>query len=358
MRSIQHEQKDPVWVEKSGDNIYFNATISNRNPDKLPINAFFHEIRDTPLFEGPPTDYTMSVIRFTIPTELVPIQLFPVKPTSINESINSISLEWNGFVEQKFLQWEPQDKTARVPTAAGHYNDFLEYYSLYSFDYFMLLINQAFALATAALIADGAPAMNPPFFYYDANTKLISLYAPPECLPTKPIPVHIYLNGALNANFNNTFPNFLHGYLHPQGLDTQLLVGDKRVNKVTLSGNDYYVMTQEFISLSLMLSFTSIVITSASLPVRNEWTAIGQGNNNNFLGIVTDFQMSLNTGLETKNSIYYVPISEYRRATLTSTLPIQTIDLNFYWRTNFGTLIPIRIPAAGEATVKLIFERK
>jgi hypothetical protein len=53
-----------------------------------------------------------------------------------------------------------------------------------------------------------------------------------------------------------------------------------------------------------------------------------------------------------------VPSAEYRMITLNGNQPLSNLDLNIYYRTKFGKLIPYRMSAGGSVSVKLGFFKK
>lgn len=357
------KKPDPVLIETSGNNIYYNVTFTNTNENGTgePIPMQFSEIRQTPIFIGPPSDYLMSVVRMTIPADEIPLQIMRTQDGYINLTENSVTMEWEGLITQVYLVWTPEDLTAVAPPApysSGQKRFYYLYYSMYSIAHFMKIINVALSAAFDNMVAFGAPLTLPPFMYYDPVTKLISLNAPVAYESDLAHPIKIFINNNLNTNFSNSFLCLLHSTNSADGRDTQLLVRDNIKNRETIAGQPYYVMSQETVSLQLMLSFTSIVITSNSLPIRNEWINIQGSQQNQFLGIVTDFNVQFNTGLEIRNLITYLPTAQYRYTTLQSTLPIENIDLSVYWKTNFGLLVPVRISAYREGNIKILFEKK
>ena len=54
----------------------------------------------------------------------------------------------------------------------------------------------------------------------------------------------------------------------------------------------------------------------------------------------------------------YVPSAEYRRITLFGNQPISNLDLNIYFRTKLGNLVPFRLSSGGSVMLKLGFFKK
>ena len=89
-------------------------------------------------------EYTLSVVRFTIPTVNIPIKYFPViynpaNPSDINYSAYSISLKYNNITYTKHLEWKTQVDYVQLPQPpnplpnAQVFNnpDYYQYYSLF-----------------------------------------------------------------------------------------------------------------------------------------------------------------------------------------------------------------------------------
>jgi hypothetical protein len=56
--------------------------------------------------------------------------------------------------------------------------------------------------------------------------------------------------------------------------------------------------------------------------------------------------------------VNYVPSSEYRLIDLFGTSPVNSINVNIFWRNRFGTLIPVTLSSGGSANIKIMFRRK
>ncbi len=371
----QQEKKDTVLIETAGDNVYYNVTFVNNNANGnfLPVKMQFRESRTTSLLPGNTIDYKMSVVRFEVPTDLIPIQFFPTQADEEKKSEYSVTITYDNLIFQEFLQWNTEDDTAPVPRAPyavpskPFYHD---YYAVYSVEHLVRLINRALLAAHNLAFNASVPGIledYPPFLNYNSATGLISLYAPTAYNSEESVPINIYFNAWLISNFGSSFPSVIHDHHSLTGQDTQLLVTDNILNRHSIiypepPGPDrtvnYFIMVQEFNALSLMLDFSSIVMTSGTLPMRNEWVNIQGNNDNNYQAIVSDFLVPQITGNEIRNKVIYYPTAQYRYSTLINNLPINVIDLQFYWKSKRGLLVPIFISPFREGSVKILFEKK
>lgn len=127
---------------------------------------------------------------------------------------------------------------------------------------------------------------------------------------------------------------------------------------------EYIVFPQELSTIDTWCPINAVVFTSNTLPiVINQFsanttlgkqpapTAIG----NDFALIITDLQTN-QQGY--KPNILYNPSAEYRRIDMTGNQGIRNIDINVFWRTKTGLLIPFVLGSGGCASLKILFEKK
>ena len=366
-------------LKRVGDNIYYNVSIphdDNASIGGSPTPARFHTVRSTPLFYDAPENYTMSIIRFTVPSTFIPIQIFPIQngQTDINLSTYSVSASYLGVTYQQYLIWTPQSSTTPPPiqpVSRKMQTQYYIYYSMWSYNHFCDLINTAFSALTTTLAIAGAPVntASPPFITYDGTTQLFTLYIDSNFLSSGPI--SLFMNSALFGNFDESFNVVFNPFGSPDGADVRFVLNDILINQVALPTvaptTTYYKYTQEFNTIGQMQSFTSLVMTSTSLPIRSEWittqvirgdTATNDPLQEGSLPIIADFEVDLTVGNDIRSYIFYVPSAEYKRITMTGKAPITTIDINVFWKDNYDALYPIMIPAHEIITIKIIFEKK
>lgn len=370
--------------------LYYNVSIPHDDRISVagsPTPASFSEVRSSPLFNGCPKDWFMSVVRFTIPTAYIPIQYFPVEvdptnPNNVNRSIYTITLSYLGVDYQVNLQWVTQDQGApppRPPTASTisqFSNDpqYLFYYSLFSYTHFATIINNALddAFTTNIVPLLPAPPMGKvyksPFFTYDSSTGLYTLHTSKLFLDTETNPIHIYMNTFLNANFDTSFDQVYYSYTASDGKNVRYVIlnrgNNETVDNVDPSGFSY-TQEQEWDTTGQMTSFTSIVIRSNSLPASKEDITVQPkidqsgraGISGNSEAIISDFEVDLSSGKNIRGFIHYVPSAEYRKITLHGNEPISRIDIDILWKDNYDNLYPVLIPAHDIATIKLLFQQ-
>lgn len=367
--------------EYTRDQIYYNVSIPHNDLALNPAGgnfftpAKFLEIRDTPLFNGPPKDWYMSIVRFSIPTSTIPFQIFPTQPapnTNPNLSVYSVTLSYLGNDFQTFVLYSPQNTYVPVPPAPSASEgairtQYVQYYSVYSVQHTLDLINVAFSTAFTNLKTafPAAPPTAPPFFGFDPATGLFTLYA--QTLYAGAGTISIYVNEFLYTNLSPCFNVIIAGVNATNGKNVQFLVENLSTNLVTLPApqGNCYAMNQEYNTIANWYNFKSIVITSGSLPIRKEWLStqvinmgISTGSGSNFFPIVTDFELAIETGNELKTYVHYNPTAQYRYIDLQGDTPITVIDLQIYWKDNYDNLYPLLIGPHREASIKFLFEKK
>src|SRR6185437_11661254 len=184
-------------LENVDDKItYLNTSIFNSSEDYQ--QAYFTASRNDPILSSSAGDYNMSIIRFKIPSNLIPIFNFIQQPgtltsgnTNPNLGIYSITYSYNGVDHQEFLQLQPgqqlplpniQPLIDWTKINSSNYN----YYTIFSYTFFMTLINQALAQGyyyclnnapfnTSPPVTTGVK--NAPYLSFDPATCLFSLIA-------------------------------------------------------------------------------------------------------------------------------------------------------------------------------------
>lgn len=361
--------------------IYYNITIPHNDPlvnaasGNLLTPATYFEIRDTPFFNGPPDEWYMSIVRFSVPTAYIPIGLFPIAGppnTDPNLSQLSVTLSYSGNDFQTFLIWVPQNTYLPVPpppsvSEGAVRNKYVQYYSYYSVQHYLDILNTAFSTAFANLKAlfPGAPPTEPPFMSFTPSTGLFTLYAQTTYAGSNTI--SIYMNDFLYQQFKPCFNVINTGSNQPNGKNELFVVEDLITNQVTLPApqGSCYAMNQEYNTIANWFNLTSIVFTTGSIPIRKEWLSTQEVNNgqitgsgSNFFPILTDFEIDIANGNEIRSFINYNPTAQYRYIDLQGKSPISTIDLQIYWKDNYDNLYPILIGPHDIATVKVLFEKK
>ena len=127
--------------------LYYDIMLSNLNSttSASPIITF-NEIRSNP-FVYCPENYFLSIIRFSIDTCSLPICVPTIQgaQSDPNLTIYSVSMTYNGYTVQTYMNFIPQDKTQTTPVAPSKTSTglqiFCDYYYVYNYDYVIYLLN-------------------------------------------------------------------------------------------------------------------------------------------------------------------------------------------------------------------------
>src|SRR5580692_4642032 len=219
MRSARHTTE----IYNDVDNVYLNISFQPPYLSNGPYLLDYNVTKDTPILSRM-LDYYLSVIRFDIPLEELPITIAPPLPDQ-----------------------NPSDMT---------YPNITPYYWVHDYNFFMQMINNALlASYNATTLPALFPDANPPYFTYDSVTQLISLIVPSFFValtsPAVAIPT-------INFNFNflqyiDGFASTLNGLNTPDGFDIRIDLTKDNVKDINAYGPDgqlpsvpplYYKVTQ------------------------------------------------------------------------------------------------------------------
>jgi len=127
---------------------------------------------------------------------------------------------------------------------------------------------------------------------------------------------------------------------------------------------------QDHQTASLMNPVQSITFTSTLLPVMME--NVGQplilngtaptntviGSTANVFPVVTDFQVPFSATNGYVPDISYVPSGEYRLVDLYGESPANQVDIQVFWKDQYGILHPFLLGSGCSGNLKLMFRRK
>jgi hypothetical protein len=374
--------------QASPEKLYYDIQIANIESTSVnPPAVYFNESRNTPFLQCP-EDYYMSIIRFTLDTQTLPIfiptiQTNPsINPTGdLNQTIYSFQFSYNGvFSDETFIEWSPQSIYLEAPqfiTQDGLVvqNNSTGYYYCYTFEYFVALINQQLLASFDNFIAQNPNLLPPtavaPVFAWDGSANIARIMFEESFLTTNATPVYFYMNAPL-YNLFGSFNALRLGY-NAQGRNMRFIVENyagfnsyQYTNYIT--GDTYNVIEsiQEYPTISAWSPISSIVFTSNTLPIVSnqvskptvyvEGGILGNyGNNSNFAQIITDM---VTDDSFYKPNIVYNPTAEYRLIELMGNTPLTNFDISIFWKDKVGRLTPFYLGSGGTATLKVLFTKK
>jgi hypothetical protein len=386
----------------STDHVYYNIVMSNNTVTDSQI-ATYNAPRTTALLENP-SDYYVSIIRFTVPLQNVPIFVF-------KDNSYSVTISYNGVDHQTFLVYVPDYAPIAIPSSP--FNKYVFYYqqfldsinnglttSFTNFNTSLPVWSNATTYSYGDIVRVGllsyfslqsgnlnkVPSAEPtywelfsaPYLTIDYTTQLISVNASiaffntKDTLTTETQPLKIWFNTYLFqffANFNILYNKTTPEVYNTNGKNVQIIIKDNYNNRIVLqNGLNGYVNKQEYNSLYNWNDLRNIVFLTSTIPIRNEGipaqasgvsdTVSNATTSSASLPILTDFQIKANLGGDERSYAQYNPDGEYRLVDLTGTTPLTNIDLTVYWQDRFLNLYPLYLPPKNTLDVKLLFRKK
>ena len=368
--------------------IYYDIQITNiENSSTQPPILYFNESRNIP-FINVPEDYYMSIIRFTLDTQTLPIFIPTIQtnlllnPTlNLNKTIYSFQFSYGGFNSGEiFIEWSPQNSFLEIPPLVTSGNISVQdittgYYDCYTFEYFINLINQqmetAFNAFKASVVGFPVDAVYP-IIAWDGSQNIARIILEKSFLNSNPTPIFLFFNSAL-YNLFGSFNAVRNGYTITNGKNFQILVIDyggfnsyQLTDFITGVTYDVIEIIQEYSTISAWSPISSIVFTSNTMPIVSnqlskptvfvEGSSLGNyGNNSNFQQVITD--LVTDTGFY-KPSITYNPTAEYRLISMSGNQPLTNVDISVFFKTRVGQLVPFRLGSGGTCTLKILFTKK
>jgi hypothetical protein len=364
--------------------IYYNVNITNNDTTGLqaPPIIDFNETRNQPYLNRP-SEYHMSVVRFSVDTPTLP--LFIPQPivgsNDPNSLIYSITLEYKDVGYQMYLTFGPQTQAIPPPQTPIRQQDITnQYYYIYSYQWFIdvivnpALINGFDQLKTLA-VAKGytLPSLFAPFMLWDpsSSTAILNFDTQGYDFAALDDPIKLYFNTPM-YNLFSSFSATSYGFANiTEGRNFLINVYDSGFNtfRSSTNGATYIQVIQEFPTAPLWNPVESIVFSTSLMPVVPELTAApavfvggsgfsSSGNNSNVTNTLTDLEVPLTFGWETKPVVNYAPTAEYRLADLFGESPVSSINVIVFWKDRFGSLFPLTLASGGSANIKIMFRRK
>ena len=361
---------------------YYSLDIINNDTigENPPVAISFTESRNNP-FLAKPEDYYMSVVRFQIQTG-ASLPLFvpqvQLQQTNPNLLIYSITLTYKTYTQQEFVQFIPDDLSQPLPNPPLDFQDLTSsYYFVSNYQNWIEMVNICFKTCfnnlNTQVVAGGdvLPTANPPFMEWDVYNLVGILDCDILGYERSLVnPISIYMNSPM-YNLFSTFPAIVQSYTNVLNGKNVLLTIFNNNNTNILNLPTYNVIQtyQEGSTIAMMNPISSIVFTTALLPIVPENVAIpkvynsdasivNSGNNANIANVISDFVVPISALNQYKPNIVYTPTSEYRLIIMTGNSPVSAIQISVFWKDNFAGLHPIFLNSGCSASLKLMFRRK
>jgi hypothetical protein len=362
--------------QKEGpDFIYANINITppaNQDPEIFtPCTAIVNYT--SPIIDNP-SDYYLTINRFVIDTQTIPLIVpltAPYPNVNANVLIYKVAMSfYNGtsftYSDPINVVYIPSNKNAPVPSYDGYKQDVsTNYYYVYSYTTFLTMINTAYATALTNLngkIATGVST--PPLFYYDPDLQVCTLKCPQTGynMPLSGIPtsntVQVWCDGYTQPLFS-TIP-CMHN-VNATGCNYVFQLYDMGNNVQTISSVNYFINPMEDTQeLCYWQSLQSIQFQTGNIPIIPEYF---QGSstdvsNTNFQSILEDFAQDLSNPFAFNTTLEYNKVDSLRLIEMISNTPISTISVSVFWIDNNQRRYPIYLFWNQACSIKFEFIKK
>jgi hypothetical protein len=347
-KKVDHEENQKVivlnQVGSPSSNIYYNVTIRNNvnintpNPASSTAKLAKFRVNRADAILAKANNYRVCVSRFSIPTGLLPLFLFPKE-----EAFYTITLSFDDGVTIH----QQTENIVYIPSNIGDVYE--EFQPIYYITTLLEYVNLAFqnAFAVLSLIAGYAPTVAP-YITYDSDSKLFSIWAEDPYLNEQVY--GIFMNRPLFDDFFSTFYSREVLSNLPGGFNgIQLLVKNLYTNNVTIGGNPGFQMKQEYSSSELFNHADRLVISTSSMPINP--TVIGT-ERQQVLRALQDY--ILPDDLQNRTRLEYTP-QLYRWVDLNSHDALRQIDLSIFVIYKNNVPLPLYIAGNAEVLIQLFF---
>jgi len=404
-----------------GDIVYYNVTMSSEDSVPNSENAEYEDNRSVPLIENP-SDYYLSVIRYSINSASLPLFICPViepigDPNNPNYTPFNITIQVTdtGFLNSQNIQYIPTDN-ANIPLAPNstRKQDLSStYYYVYFINDFLRMINITIekVLSVIKLFDPAFIGVDPIYFTYNEKYEKIELYVPNQTVGGDNVWLTEYDNNGVPVFFPNSSArklrfitnSNLYQYLESfrvyvsrtPGLKSSFifLLDDLKnknnyaappkvapslpvtqtplmfseaigtINTYYTQNPPYFKYMQEYKMIpSTWQSVSTINILTASIPIDPQYIPAFTIENGNITG--SNFRPILSDFIPDlhvvggQRQIYQYEPKVYNYIELKSTTPIYKIDLKLFWGDYSNRLFPMKIPSGRSNTIKLMFIKR
>jgi len=347
-KKIAYQEFDPndvcsrkLSAYANDDNIYYNIYISNKGDQAIPA---FSQVRKDQAIIDNPTHYYLSVVRFDLPGQAIPIFIFNANTYYVTlvdtlgiDHTTTLILQPNAIVIQPIVG------------------------SVYQYQQMLDMINVALQTSFTACGVNVPVGMtDAPYMTFERTTGFFSLWTQQEYDPAigGANTVQIWFNSKLYYLFDN-FLTIFAGEGNANFKDYQFKI-ENYFNNVPAAPANYYQFEQEFNSIFNWQDVQTISFRT-TIPVRNEFTPNGAVDTG-LVGseqIFIDFEpVSTTDAGAFRGYFQFYRTDNYRLIDILSDAPLTEFTLDVFWKDHLNTSYPVYIPPGTTLTLKLLFVKK
>lgn len=336
--------RSKACIERDLVSTYYTTSIFNQSGQQ-PLLAVFNDQRTTPIVDKL-EDYTITVDRFQIPTEAIPIMEFI--PGSY----------WVGL-RDTLSGLSTIEEVVYVPN--GDFNVFNRR-PVYFFNHMIRMINTAYedAFAALLLIAPLIPVSESPKMFYDSESGLFSFIVQNGYDSSLVPHVEIYMNAELHSLFSS-LDNYFYGYNLPSKLDTRIILERNMTNGWIGDPTNYIQIFQEYSTVNIWYTLSNIIITSLSVPTQGEGISVnlnGQvSTSGSSLNVMASFVPVINLPQDSRGKLIF-SAENYRYINLNKTGVLTSFSYQIYYTDRYNNAYPLYIEPARDLSIRFVFRNK
>jgi hypothetical protein len=312
-----------MFYKEDPNYIYYNIRINGDTTEDIQAD---YSVDKTVEILNNPKEYEMSVVRFKIPADSIPIFFF-------EDNKWSLLIERNGVETDSFFLLFVQN-TNGTPIYGKR--------GIWTPQEFVNSTNEALKQA----YLDSGLTDDPPFIVFDPVSNLMSIYK------AESEDYKIFFSKTLYDKYVS-FPTASYDTSDIFKTAEIQTVNNYGQNIIQYNGKAYTKTTQDYISVNKWSMVQQILFRTTLLPVNPEL----EGNITNVTrDIITDFE-PIEAPFD-KSSYYYFGRGALRYIDLLSEQELRSIDLSVYWRDTGNNEYKFILNSLTPLTIKLLFRKK
>jgi hypothetical protein len=362
--------------------LYYDLSVVNTSNDLLPLS--FKEDRSMSFIKNA-SEWYMTPIKFQIDTAgtaplMIPLIDFSPSNTNVNKTAYTFTMTYmvgsTEIMNQENVIYVPENKNINPPPYVSVNYAESEYYFIMSFQTFVDSLNVCLTncwnnLKTKVIAAGGVMPGAAPNIYFDFDVL--------NCLPnlcadvlqyndTDPTKIKVYCNTKLHPLLSslqfNTYP-----VNAADGKEAQIRIYPMPNNSNIIQFDSYNALVSysAYSVAGLWTIISSIVITTQIIPTCNTLVSPTKLSGSSLsstlsgnpqISQVIDFDCQNGYDIVSGGSVSYIANGQYRLIDLVNESPLSSVDLQFFYKTKFGKLIPMKLHPTAHASILLMFRHK
>ena len=267
--------------------------------------------------------------------------------------------------EERLLYYP--DTTYDVYSLPVNYEDQNTNYAyIYTFQKFIDMMNYALERAYNRFNAV-SPGIHPsaPYFLYNSESGLMDMIVPYSWAASQSR-AKVFMNAQLQTYFE-AFKVEFYGYNNTGFRDFRIEFNPKNGEPysippaVIVSPPDFLLYKQEYDVKFLWGNIKSILFTSSSIGCRQEYIPVGNSIGSNTSSVLSYYDIFYDTtatsGANWRQYLYYNP-SFLKWIDLVTNNSLSHINIEIFFLTKNGNIIPLYLPIGAFAEIKLVFRKK